>query len=156
MPAIKIIDFQPKYSADFKRLNVEWITRHWQLEPADHKALDHPSEHIIKPGGAILLAVFENQAVGSTALIPYDDTTLELAKMAVAPSMQGRGIGAMLAEAALARARLLGATRVYLETNSILGPALSLYRKLGFTDIEDPATPSPYARCNVRMEKAIG
>jgi len=31
---IRIIDFNPRYTDDFKRLNVEWITRFWVLEDA--------------------------------------------------------------------------------------------------------------------------
>ena len=48
------------------------------------------------------------------------------------------------------RARELGASRVFLESNTILEPAINLYRKLGFTPVQDEA--SPYDRCNIQME----
>jgi len=152
----RIVDFAPEHAADFKRLNVEWITQHWTLEAADRKALDDPDNHILKPGGAILMALYQGEAVGSVALIPYDESTLELAKMAVSSSTQGRGFGKAIAESALARARTMGARRVYLESNTVLAPALALYRRLGFTEVLTSTTASPYARCNIRMEKFIG
>ena len=89
-------------------------------------------------------------------MIPYDDSTLELAKMAVSPDQQGKGIGLSLGEFALKRAQLMGAKRAYLESNTKLGPALSLYRKLGFKDVGDAPEASPYDRCNVRMERVLG
>jgi hypothetical protein len=43
----------------------------------------------------------------------------------------------------------LQADRVYLESNTILEPAIRLYRKLGFDEFV--GEPSPYARCNIQM-----
>ena len=45
------------------------------------------------------------------------------------------------------------ATRLYLESNTSLVPAISLYRKLWFREVTGGA--SPYARCDIRMEKAL-
>jgi ribosomal protein S18 acetylase RimI-like enzyme len=53
--------------------------------------------------------------------------------------------------ACIERARQFGAKRLYLETNSGLAPALGLYRRFGFQDVQ-PAQPSPYARADVMME----
>ena len=39
---------------------------------------------------------------------------------------------------------------MFLESNSVLKPALALYRKLGFVEVHGEA--SPYDRCNVQME----
>ena len=150
--ALRIVDYTPEYADAFKRLNVEWITQYWELEAADEKALGGPKEHILDQGGAILIALYNAAPVGTVALIPYNDSTLELAKMAVSPAVQGKGFGLLLGEAALERARQMGANRVYLESNTILGPALSLYQKLGFSVVQDAQAPSPYERCNIRME----
>ena len=147
-----IVDFSPDYADDFKRLNVEWITQHWELEEADRKVLDHPQSYIIDNGGAIFIALHEGIAIGTVALLAQDERTFELAKMAVSPTVQGKGFGQALAEHALERARKLGATRVYLESNTILGPALGLYRKLGFEELGEGAEASPYSRCNIQME----
>jgi len=152
---LRIIDFTPNYAGDFRRLNVEWITQYWELEEADEKVLGSPDEYVISRGGAILIALYRDQPVGTVALIPHDATTLELAKMAVTPSVQGKGIGRALGEHALKRAQALGAQRVYLESNAKLGPALSLYEKLGFRHVDAPDEASPYERCNVYMQKIL-
>ena len=45
----------------------------------------------------------------------------------------------------------MGMSRIYLETNSVLGPALKLYRDAGFAPLQQ-AVPSPYARADVQLE----
>ena len=145
-------DFRPGDQPSFRQLNEEWISRYFTLEPADLKALDHPEEYILEPGGCILLVEVAGQVVGTCALIKVaDGRSYELAKMAVSPAAQGQQLGHLLGQAAVQRVRDLGGTRVYLESNSTLGPALNLYRKLGFKDLAQP-NPSPYARADVQME----
>lgn len=146
-----LLDYQPQYQADFKRLNVEWIERFFRVEEADLKALDHPDEYIIQRGGYILLAEYQGQIVGTCALLRMADESFELAKMAVSPTVQGLGIGFRLGEAAIAKAQALGARRLYLESNTKLTPALQLYHKLGFRKTV-AGQPSPYERCNIQME----
>ena len=150
-----IIDFLPEHAAAFKQLNLAWITEHWTVEAADLKALDSPFESIIDVGGAILIGELDSAVVGTVALIPLEEGTLELAKMTVSKTARGTGLGFALGEAALARAKAMGAQKVYLESNTILTPALSLYEKLGFQILPDDARTSPYERCNIRMEREI-
>jgi len=57
----------------------------------------------------------------------------------------------MLVGAAVEAARGMGMKRVYIETNSALGPALKLYRDAGFQPLK-VALPSPYARADVQLE----
>ncbi|MBF9143791.1 bifunctional helix-turn-helix transcriptional regulator/GNAT family N-acetyltransferase [Hymenobacter properus] len=149
---VQLRDFRPGDQPVFRQLNEEWISRYFKLEPADLKALDHPEEYILEPGGCILLAELNGQVVGTCALIKMEDGhSYELAKMAVSPAAQGQQIGFLLGQAAVQRVRDLSGTRVYLESNAILKPALALYRKLGFQDLAEP-NPSPYARADVQME----
>ena len=74
----------------------------------------------------------------------------ELVKMGVSPLAQGKGIGFLLGQACIEKARALGAEKIYLESNTRLKPAISLYHKLGFRKVAGP--PSPYERCNIQME----
>lgn len=69
--------------------------------------------------------------------------------MAVAEWARGRGVGRLLGEAAVAAARAAGAPRVDLLSNTVLGPAIALYRALGFVEV--PLPPTPYARANIKM-----
>ena len=55
-------------------------------------------------------------------------------------------------DAAIAKARDMCATAIWLETNSKLEAALALYRKSGFRElIGDDFTQTQYARCNCQM-----
>jgi GNAT superfamily N-acetyltransferase len=149
---VRIVDFEREHADAFKRLNYAWIEQYFAIEDADREALEDPFGKVLDPGGAILMALYDETPVGCCALIPSGER-LELAKMAVAEPAQGLHIGWLLGEAVLERARKLGASRVYLESNTVLEPALKLYRKLGFEQIE--GTASPYARANIQMELVL-
>jgi GNAT superfamily N-acetyltransferase len=147
---VRTVDYQTRYRRDFARLNREWIERHWALEEADRQVLDDPEGRVLKPGGFIVMALRDSGAIGTCAMLKRPNDSFELAKMAVTPAEQGKGVGELLAKAALAMARERGARRVYLESNTRLQPAIRLYRKLGFREFSGEA--SPYARCDIQME----
>lgn len=148
--SIEIIDYSPEFQDDFKRLNYEWINKYFQVEEADDRSLNHPDEKILQPGGHIYLARLTDEIVGTCALIKINNDTYELAKMAVAEKERDKGIGWLLGQAAISKARDLGAKKVYLESNTILEPAMRLYQKLGFKKIV--GQDSAYERCNIQME----
>ena len=150
---VAIIDYTPHYHDDFRQLNHEWITKHFRLEASDNLALDHPDEKILKPGGYICLATYGGEVVGTCALIKLSDDRYELAKMAVTERAQGKNIGFLLGAHCLQKARELGARSVYLESNTKLKPAITLYHKLGFQKTIGP--PSPYERANIQMEVVL-
>lgn len=149
-----IISYEAPYQADFKRINLEWISDMFAVEPHDLEQLDHPEDHILPNGGTILLALRGNDVLGTVALInttkPGDALEFELAKMAVAKEARGLGIGRLLCEAAVDAARQAGASRVWLESNRKAVVAIQLYLSVGF--IEIPLKPSPYTRADVCME----
>ncbi|UYL09454.1 GNAT family N-acetyltransferase [Bdellovibrio sp. SKB1291214] len=148
---VKIEPYQPKYKDAFYKLNEEWITAYFKMEQPDRDALDNPESYILAKGGTILVATLNGEAVGVCALIKRADLNcFELAKMAVSPKAQGKGIGYLLGKAILNHAAAMGETRVYLESNTILEPAIRLYEKLGFKRIYGLAT--PYERCNIQMD----
>lgn len=151
--SLRFIDYAPKDQTAFKALNVEWISQHWTLEAPDFEALDDPESYILNPGGSIIMAMHNNVPVGCCALIKMSDGRYELAKMAISPTVQGKGFGLLLGQKIIERAKLLGAKRLYLESNSTLAPAINLYVKLGFEHIENKS--SSYARCNVQMELCL-
>lgn len=148
---VKVIPYEPKYHEIFRGLNQEWITTNFEMEEADHKALDNPEEYILKNGGYIFVALYKEIPVGVCALLKMsDDYDFELAKMAVNSQLRGHNIGYLLGESALKKARDLGASKIYLESNTLLVPAIKLYSKLGFRKIA--GHDSPYKRSNIQME----
>jgi DNA-binding MarR family transcriptional regulator/GNAT superfamily N-acetyltransferase len=148
---VQIVNYQSKYAKAFRSLNEEWISTYFRMEQSDYDALDDPKGYILKNGGVILVALYNNEPVGVCALIRIKDGKYdyELAKMAVSPKLQGKNIGWLLGTAALSKAKELGATSVYLESNTVLKPAINLYHKLGFQKVA--GHPTPYERCNIQM-----
>ena len=152
---VSIVPYDPRYRAAFKALNEEWITAHWQMEEPDHHALDHPQEHILDKGGHIFVALYREEPVGVCALCRKNDPVhqYELAKLAVSPSAQGKGIGMLLCRTVIAKAKELGCKKIFLESNTLLRPAIQLYRKAGFREVEI-YRPS-YERVDIQMELAL-
>ena len=150
-PNIQVREFVDADAPEFARLNLAWIEQYFRVEAKDRASLEDPWSTILQPGGKILVAVSGQKVFGTVAMIPIDDDTVELAKMAVADNAQGLGIGQKLGEAFFEHAKRRGAKRVFLESNTVLKPAMKLYEKLGFLEIEGPD--SPYDRCNIQMER---
>ncbi len=151
---VRIVPFELALAPHFARLNHEWIERFFVLEPADLAVLSDPQATIIDPGGMIYFALIGDDVVGTCAVMPHGPGTLELAKMAVSPAVQGRGIGRILGEACIAFARTTDAHTLMLLSNATLAPALHLYEKLGFRHAPMPAG-NEYARANVHMVLAL-
>jgi len=111
--------------------------------------LSRPLE-ILREGGAIFLARYQDEIVGTCALLKAGEGRYELSKMAVTSRHQGLGIGRRLLEAAVAAYRSLAARELFLESNSKLKPAIALYESAGFVHAPRPA-PSHYERSDVYM-----
>ena len=152
---IAVIPYEPCHKELFKSLNEDWIKQHWEVEPHDLDYLDHPQEYIIDKGGFIFVATYKGTSVGVCALCKMDDPVYdyELAKLAVSPEAQGKGIGLLLCETVVGKAKELGAKRLFLESNTLLKPAIRIYRKLGFKELSEyhPA----YERGDIQMEFSI-
>ena len=98
---------------------------HFSLNPAQTAGGD----------GAFLIAYLDDVAVGCGAVRRLDETTAELKRMYVDPSVRGQGIGRALVDALEREARRLGATRVVLETGTRLPRAIKLYESKGYARI---------------------
>lgn len=153
--SVQIVPYEEKYQKAFKSLNEQWISTYFKMEEADYKSLDNPDKYILERGGKIFVALYNNQAVGVCALVKMEDPEydFELAKMAVSPEIQGKSIGWLLGQAIVNAAKDIGASKLFLESNTILKPAINLYHKLGFKKIVGRAT--PYERSNIQMELII-
>jgi putative acetyltransferase len=144
---------QPVHFQDFIRLNEQWISEHFSLEAADRALAQNPGK-VISDGGHIYCLVTEGQVLGVCALFKDGEQRFQLARMAVERKHRGKGYGGLLLEHALSQARDLGATSVYLLSNTQLKSAIRLYTKFGFNPISTEQHPV-YARCNIVMERPL-
>lgn len=147
---IEIIDYETQYQDDFKRLNLEWISQYFEVEPLDVQQLDYPEDYIFANGGLIYFAKLNNEIIGTVALKKVEETVFELSKMAVSPHYQGLGVGKKLGEHLINEAKGIGCKMLFLESNQKLTPAINLYKKLGFVEV--PIGNSPYSRADFRAE----
>lgn len=150
---VRIVPYEPKYRKAFKALNEEWISAYYEIEEADRKVLNNPEKYILNKGGKILVALYKDEPLGVCALIKMNDTDhdYELSKMAVSPKVQGKNLGWLLGQAIIKTATDLGASKIYLESNTFLKPAINLYYKMGFQKIT-AKHPLTYKRVNIQME----
>ena len=155
METPKIVPYAKEYKDAFKALNIAWIEKYFKIEEMDRISLNHPQEYILDKGGYIAFALIKDKPVGVCALIPcnHEEFDFELAKMGVSPEAQGKGIGKLLAQHIIKKAKALGAKRIYLESNRILQPAIHLYQKLGFVELK--GVTSPYERSDIQMELTL-
>lgn len=146
---LTILEYKPEYQPWFEKFNRDWIEKHFWMEPIDVAVLQNPDEHILKKGGSILMASCDKEMAGTVALKYVEPGVYEFTKMAVDEKFRGQHIGLLLSEAAIIKARQLGAHKIILYSNTILAPAISLYRKLGFKEVPVDAV---YKRSDIKME----
>ena len=149
--SMSIINYSPRYQADWKRINVAWIAERFVVEDVDLDVLDHPDENILSKGGHIILAIEGDDVVGTCALLHSSPGVYQMVKMAVDSRWRGKGIGRALGEAIIEKARQQGACMVMLYSNRAGAmEAIDLYRKLGFKEL--PLPTKAYARADIYME----
>jgi ribosomal protein S18 acetylase RimI-like enzyme len=136
----------------FEKFNRDWIEKFFWMEPVDVDVLVHPDEHILKHKGHILMAQCDGEMAGTVALKFVSDGVYEFTKMAVDERFRGQKIGELLGLAAIDLGRRLDAQKIILYSNTILEPAIALYRKLGFTEVP---LDGPYKRSNIKMEMEL-
>ncbi|HEX9961779.1 MAG TPA: GNAT family N-acetyltransferase [Pyrinomonadaceae bacterium] len=89
--------------------------------------------HYAGRGGAFeVIEDASGNLLGTIGLYPLDAETVELRKMYFAPELRGRGVGKLMLERMIEKARALGFRRIFLETASVLKEAVALYEKYGF------------------------
>ena len=151
--SLQIIPFCKALAVEFRNLNLAWISKYFAIEPTDEAVLSNPKEHIIDKGGHIFFAAFDGEIAGTFALMKEDDNVFELSKMAVSEKFQGRKIGNKLLKFAIEKAREIGARKLILFSNTMLAPAIHLYKKYGFAEVS--MENSEYKRSNIKMERQL-
>lgn len=88
----------------------------------------------------LVLTDEDGLVVGGVGLsrLPWNPHCAEVQKLYLADHVKGRGLGRRLMEALEREARAMGFSSLYLETHSTLRTAVSLYRSMGYANVERP------------------
>lgn len=89
-------------------------------------------DFLAEPSSLVFAATGQGNGMDGFVLCRHACEEAEILSIAVAECRQGTGIGTRLLIRALAAVRRRGGGRVFLEVSPRNGPALRLYRKLGF------------------------
>jgi len=147
---VEIIEYDEKYHADFKRMNLDYLDKYNLTESHDMIILDNPEKIVIERGGFIWLARAGEEIVGTVGILNEGHGIFELIKMCVAESWRGKGISKLLMETCLQKVKEFGGKKLFLFSNHQLQTALKLYTKYGFKNVE--VTDSPFETADVKME----
>lgn len=149
---MEIISWQPKYSEEFKNMNLHWLKEFFWVEPHDEDVLGNPKKYIIDPGGNILFVKEgDDTIIGCVALMKMEDNIFELTKMAVKPEHRGKKIGQQLMEHTIDFARKKEWKKLIIYSNRKLENAIHLYKKYGFEEIPIEKN-NPYSRGDIKMK----
>jgi putative acetyltransferase len=101
----------------------------------EQELADFPGEYG-PPGGRIVLALVDGEPAGCVAVRRFEGNCCEMKRLYVRPAFRGQGLGRALALGAIEAARELGYERMRLDTQPDMEAARTLYRRLGFREIE--------------------
>lgn len=120
-------------SADGLRLVAALDTELGALYPPENRFGARFTAHHAEEGrGTFLIARLDGLAVGCGAFTLLDPQTAEVKRMFAAPEARGRGIGHAVLRELEARAQVLGAERLVLETGIHQHDAIRLYERAGY------------------------
>lgn len=147
--------------ADVKHMIVQCAYDLWQPNSTleqyatrwDFDDLENLEKNFFNNKGTFLVLLDGNKVVGSGGIKKIDEETGELIRLWFLKEYRGKGLGFKMAYQLLEFARKQGYKKVCLDVYypELQKPAISLYKKLGFYEIE------PYNNCPAKlwMEKIL-
>lgn len=93
--------------------------------------------NIIEFNPNVIVVYLENKAIACGCFKKYDKNTIELKRMFVSPEARGRGLAKKIIEELEIWAHELGFSFSVLETLYKQREAISLYRKVGYTIVDN-------------------
>ena len=112
-----------------------WLNIDLCFQQFDEELL-HLKEMYSEPNGAIFLLKNENDYVGCVAVRKKEEGIAELKRMYLKENARKSGGGSLLLSTALDAATKLGYKKIRLDTLATMTPAINLYKKNGFYEID--------------------
>ncbi len=132
------------------RSYVQWLFDTFPAETEDlgsyysrerlQQALDEVATQFVPPNGIALIARIGNTPVGCVLAHPIEPGIAEMKRLYVLPTARGMGLGRLLIQELIVRMGSWGLPMIRLDTAIFLKDAISLYRKMGFVEIEPYTT----------------
>ncbi|PNQ72695.1 GNAT family N-acetyltransferase [Hanstruepera neustonica] len=122
------------------------------------KSLDTMTETYSGSKSTYYVIDYEGRIIGGAGIAPldnFDGNVCELQKMYFLPEARGRGLGSLMMDACLKKAKEFGFEKCYLETMPYMDDARKLYSKSGFENLEQPLGDTGHYSCNVWMIKNL-
>ena len=128
---ITILPFQPESQVEVKNLILAGLAEHWgTIDPSKNPDLDDICSTYAN--GIFLVAWLQNRIIGTGALIPKSNNTVEVVRMSVAADMRRQGIASQILQRLCDHARSRGYLRLVLETTETWHEVIEFYIRFGF------------------------
>ncbi|MBU2542414.1 GNAT family N-acetyltransferase [Patescibacteria group bacterium] len=140
MENIKLRQFEEKDKKATYNLHLEGLkqTESFIDDPKAREQLDQDLKRIreeyIDSDGEFFVAIIDDKVVGMGALRKVDDASAEIKRMRVKPDFQGKGIGALILDRLIEKAKELGYKKLLLDTSIKQIVAQRLYESRGFKE----------------------
>ncbi|WP_296637887.1 GNAT family N-acetyltransferase [Polaribacter sp.] len=124
----------------------------------EDEATDNMNKQYQKTRSKYYVVTHKNTVVGGAGIAQLDDfegNTCELQKMYFLPIARGKGIGTMLINKCLDKAKEFEFTHCYLETLPYMKAAVKLYKQNNFNHLEQPLGNTAHYNCTVWMIKKL-
>lgn len=112
------------------------------------------------PEGGIILCKNQDTFIGCVGIRKITDEVAELKRMFVLPGYQGKGIGNDLLQEAILLAKDCSYQSVKLDTLNTMQPAMNLYKKNGFIEIDayyhNPIDTAVYFEKKLNSQESLG
>lgn len=119
----------------------------------DKEIAELPGEYV-PPDGRLIIAKYKSEIVGCVALKKLSNSVCEMKRLYIKPEYRGKGIGRALVNFIINEAHEIGYTFMRLDTVPAMNQAISLYRSIGFYEIEpyryNPIPGAMYLELNLK------
>lgn len=140
MENVKFRQFEKKDEEAIHDLHIEGLKQSGSFidDPKAREQLDKDLKRIreeyVENDGEFFVALMNDRLVGMGALRKIDELTAEIKRMRIKPEYQGKGIGSLILDKLIEKAKELGYKKLILDTSVKQVIAQKLYISRGFKE----------------------